>query len=196
MDDTQQNTDADETTTPEAQEATQEAVNEQDGTDTQQDAEDAPEGDPEATEDTPSEDDEDAQDDGDHDELPEWGRKQLQKARKDAANYRRKFAEANEQLAKAISPEDFEAVKADFAAAKLELDTERIANRYGLPDEMRQVLAGKTTEEVEAHAKILSKFVPSGGVDIDSLSGGLNPGSEDDGTLDPRALAAKHRRPR
>lgn len=193
MTDTQQNNDATETTPVEAQEAPSEDVNEQSGTDTPNDSESASEGDSETTEDTPSEDDEDAQDDGDHAELPAWALKQLQKARKDAANYRTKFAEANEKLAKAVSPEDFEAARNDLATAKLELDTERIANRYGLPDEMRQVLAGKTTEEVEAHAKILSKFVPAQGVNVDDLSGGLNPGT-DEGTLDPRALAAKHRR--
>lgn len=193
MTDTQQTPTADETTPPEAQEATVEDVNEQPDTDTPEGADSAPESDSEAPEETPSEDDEDDKGDGDHDELPEWGRKQLTKARKDAANYRRKFAEANEKLAAAKSPEDFQAVQESLAEAKLELDTERIANRYGLPDEMRQVLAGKTTEEVEAHAKILSKFVPNSRVDIDDLSGGLNPGS-DEGTLDPRALAAKHRR--
>lgn len=193
MTDTQQNNDATETTPVEAQEAPSEDVNEQSGTDTPNDSESASEDVTEPPEDTPPEDDEDAQDDGDHAELPAWALKQLQKARKDAANYRTKFAEANERLSKAVSPEDFEAARNDLATAKLELDTERIANRYGLPDEMRQVLAGKTTEEVEAHAKILSKFVPAQGVNVDDLSGGLNPGT-DEGTLDPRALAAKHRR--
>lgn len=192
MTDTQQNSTADETTPAEPQEGTSEAVNEQEGAPTPDESQNAPEGDSEAPEDTPSEDD-DTAGDGDPDELPEWGRKQLQKARKDAANYRTKFAEANEKLSKATSPDDFEAVKKELAAAKLELDTERIANRYGLPEEMRQVLAGKTTEEVEAHAKILSKFVPAQGFDIDGVSGGLNPG-DDDEVVDPRALAARHRR--
>lgn len=153
-------------------------------------SEEPAEGDSEATEDTQ---DEDAKDDGDHNELPDWGRKQLTKARNEAKNLRRRLAEANDTLSKAVKPEDFEAAKAELAATHLALETERIANRHGLPDELRGVLKGDTAEEIEAHAAILGKYVTSPKVDPSELSGGLNPG-DDEGPLDPRALARQTRR--
>lgn len=145
-----------------------------------------------------SQDDADADeaDDGDHEELPEWAKKQLKRARTEAANYRRQVRDAEERLSSATSPEEFQAVKDELAQARLELETERIASRHHLPDELRQVLKGSTPDEIEAHAEILAKYVGSGhsGIDPDDVSGGLNPSNEDDGITDPRALAAKHRR--
>lgn len=139
--------------------------------------------------------DDDGNDDGDHDELPEWGRKQLTKARKDAANYRQRLAEANEKLAAAKSTEDFEAVQQELAKVTLALETERIANRHGLPEELRAVLRGDSAEEVEANAALLAKFVTgTNHVNPDDLSGGLDPSTSGAVMEDPRTLARKHRR--
>lgn len=150
---------------------------------------------PEASDATTEDTDDDGNDDGDHDELPEWGRKQLTKARKDAANYRQRLAEANENLAKAKSPEDFEAVQQELAQVTLQLETERIANRHGLPEELRAVLRGDSAEEIEANASLLAKFVTgTTHVNPDDLRGGLDPSTSESVVEDPRTLARRVRR--
>lgn len=131
----------------------------------------------------------------DEDELPEWVKKELKKARSQAASYRTKFGEASTKLAEAVSPEDFKKVQDDLAEANLLLETERIASKYELPDELRAVLKGDTVEQITESAELLAKFV-GGNVDTDNLSGGLDPTSNGSTKESPRDLARKHRRNR
>lgn len=185
MTDEQNQSSEDQSTEEQAQDAPEEAK--------ETEAAETPE---DQAEESQDEDSTEEADDGDHDELPDWGRKQLKRARDEAAKYRTQLREAQSKLSEATSPDEFEAVKKELAQAQLELETERIASRHHLPDEIRQVLKGSTPEEIEAHAEILAKFVGGGnaGVDPDDVRGGLHPSDTDDGVTDPRTLAAKHRR--
>ncbi|MEU1309169.1 hypothetical protein ABZ419_09765 [Streptomyces cinnamoneus] len=67
-----------------------------------------------------------------------------------------------------------------------------VARRFELPEELAARLHGVTAEELEADAKALRALLapppPA------SLGGGLTPSEEDDGEMDPRALARRSRR--
>lgn len=117
----------------------------------------------------------------------------LARARQEAANYRVKLREAEQKLADAKTPEEFEAARNELIESnrtlERELLVERAANKHGLPSELRELLKGDTADELDAHAKSLAKYVVSSG-EPDTLSGGLTPGSVGDGLPDdPRELA-------
>jgi hypothetical protein len=120
--------------------------------------------------------------------------KELERTRRESANYRTQAREAREALARAKSPEEFEDVVKDFteklAATETALTKERVARKHSLPDALASRLVGSTEAELIADAKELAKLV-NAGADPDSLSGGLDP-SEDDG-FDPVAEAKKAR---
>ncbi|WP_237530468.1 hypothetical protein [Streptomyces sp. SID3212] len=64
-----------------------------------------------------------------------------------------------------------------------------VARKYELPDELAARLRGTTAEELEADAKALQALLAPAAPE--SLGGGLNPSDEDDGEMDPRALARR-----
>lgn len=127
------------------------------------------------------------------DKLPDWARKELTRARTEAANYRTKLRDAEGSLAKAKTPEEFEAAKAELTTRVAELERSVLvataARKFGLPDELADVLKGATVEELEAHAKKLQKFV--NGTDEPRLGGGLNPGDDNAAEGDPVAAAQR-----
>lgn len=129
-------------------------------------------------------------------DLPEWARKELSKARSDAARYRTSLRDAEAKLADAKSPEDIEAAVREVREANEKLTREiavrDIAAKHGLPPALAARVAGSTPEEMEADAKELAKLIapaPTG-----TPGGGLNPNEDADDEKDPRKLAARYRR--
>lgn len=128
------------------------------------------------------------------DELPEWARRKLTKANAEAAKYRARLREVEEQLKEAKTPEEFEKAVAEIQARNAELEAallrERVARKFNLPDDLAARLLGSTVEELEADAKVLQKYAvapPPG-----DLRGGLDPSDEED--FDPVEAARWARR--
>lgn len=130
---------------------------------------------------------------------PEVLRKQLTEARAEAANYRVKAREAQEALASAKTPEEVEAVKAEFATKVAELERQvliaDVARKHELPDDLAKRLVGATQAELDEDAKNLAKLIEKKAPPAD-LQGGLTPGAGDDDSDDPRALRDKYGRGR
>lgn len=101
-------------------------------------------------------------DEENEDNLPEWARKALTKANNQAAEARVRANQIMEQYKDAKTVEEFQQMQAELSAnnEKLELDLarERVGRQHRLPDELVEVLQGKTPEELEAHALKLAKF--------------------------------------
>ncbi|MEU4155702.1 hypothetical protein [Actinoplanes sp. NPDC026670] len=150
-----------------------------------------------AGESTESQKDEETREKDELDELPEWARKRLTKANTEAGKYRTQLREVEQKLAQAKSPEEYEAATKALreANAKLERDllVERVARKAKLPEELAELLQGSTEEELQAHAKKLSKFAPADD-EPGELRGGLDPNDEDD--FDPVKVAHAARRTR
>ena len=129
-------------------------------------------------------------------ELPEWARTELARVRDEAAKSRISLRETMTKFEGAKTPEEFAAAVAEYKVenARLAQDLARttVGTKYHLPPELVAVLMGDTPEAMDAHAKVLSKFVTTENEDPENLSGGLTPGS-DDGSFDPVAEAHKAR---
>lgn len=165
---------ADETTNVEDQESTDDT-----NTDTTDETktDDAPE----------AKDDEAGDEDGDEgDELPEHvTRKELKAARAEAAKYRTQLRETQEALAKAKTPEEFEAALAESSTKISALEKELVAAKFKLPDILAKRLVGTTREELEADAKELAKQVRPG--ERRDVSGGLDPSDDSSNNSDVEA---------
>lgn len=129
------------------------------------------------------------------DELPEWARNELERVRGEAASRRVALREAQEALSKAKTPEEVEAATKDFSDKIADLERQilvrDVAQSFGLPKELAEVLKGNNEEELKAHAKTLAQFAVQQ-EEPESLSGGLNP-SDEQGTFDPVAASRKAR---
>lgn len=128
--------------------------------------------------------------------------KALTKTRGEAASWRTKYRELEKKLDGAKTPEEIEALvtemKAESAAAEHALVVENVALKHKLDEDLTKILndasAGKSREELEAHAATLAKYMPVEDEDPD-LSGGLRPGSSDE-EFDPYELAREARKAR
>jgi hypothetical protein len=133
------------------------------------------------------------------DELPEWARKELTKARNEAAGYRTRLREAEDKLKDAKTPEEFETALTEFRTKNAELERNlvvtKVAAKYELPAELAARLQGEDEAAIEADAKALAALVVTPQVNPENLRGGLNP-TDDDDEFDPvkAAHAAKKRR--
>ncbi|GAA4726375.1 hypothetical protein GCM10023350_06390 [Nocardioides endophyticus] len=67
------------------------------------------------------------------------------------------------------------------------------ALEHNLPNELAEALKGETSEEIEAHAKVLAKFASVEPADDPELSGGLDPLGDPDGEFDALAAARRAR---
>lgn len=125
----------------------------------------------------------------------------LDKTRKSEAKYRTRLREVEAKFEGAKTPEEIAAVieeiKGENATEARALLVENVALKHRLPDDLASALRGDSREELEAHAKVLSKYVPDEGPskDPENLSGGLNP-SDDDESFDPAAIARRNRKSR
>lgn len=72
------------------------------------------------------------------DSLPDWARESLSKARDEAYNYRTKYREAQEQLAKAKTPEEFQAVVDQLNATQAQIAKDALIEEAtsGLPKDL------------------------------------------------------------
>ncbi|WP_328310240.1 phage scaffolding protein [Streptomyces sp. NBC_00442] len=129
------------------------------------------------------------------DALPEWARKELAKVRGEAANYRTRLRDAETKLGEAKDPAEIEAAVAELKAQNAELERSilrsSVARRHELPDDLADALRGEDEAALEAHAKVLAKYVSA--PLPPSLGGGLTP-DDGDGEMDPRKLARLTRR--
>ena len=129
-------------------------------------------------------------------ELPEWARTELARVRDEAAKSRISLRDAMTKFEGAKTPEEFAAAVAEYKTenARLAQDLARntVGAKYHLPPELSAVLMGDTPEALDAHGKLLSKFVTAENEDPENLSGGLDP-KGDDGSFDPVAEAHKAR---
>jgi hypothetical protein len=124
------------------------------------------------------------------DALPEWARRELEKARGEAATYRTRLRETETELATKVRAET-EARE----AAEREALRAQIARRFALPDDLAAILQGDNAEVLEQHAQTLAKYAPQAqdSFDPSTARGGLDPADEGDDDLDPVALAAQVR---
>lgn len=125
-------------------------------------------------------------------DLPEWARKELTDVRSEAAASRISLREAMAKLEGAKTPEEVATAVADLKTENVRLSRDLAGTKYHLPPELVAVLTGDTPEALDAHAKLLSKFVTTENEDPENLSGGLTP-SGGDGSFDPVAVAAEAR---
>lgn len=113
-------------------------------------------------------------------------RKELSDARAEAAKYRIRAREAAEKAETLKSLDEFNAVSARVSELETDLACERLARKYGLPDQLANRITGSTEEEREADAKALSALVRTPAVG----RGGLDP-SATPTTLNPAELAKR-----
>lgn len=162
----------------------------------------APEGDEGADETNKDESSEGNTEDGDNEEklTPEQLRKALTTARSEAANYRVKLREAKEKLESAKTPEEVAEATAALTARINELERSVLVTNVaqGLDADQTAIItalaeAGKTEDELKAHAATLKKHaVP----EVEHLDGGLDPTDDDDDSNDPAVLARRYGRGR
>lgn len=118
-------------------------------------------------------------DTGDSDLSAEDALKALKKARKEAANYRTRLRESQERLEGAKTPEEFQAAIDELAGQNkkdtVQLIRENVQLRFGLPDDLASTLQGETREELEAQAKVISKYLAPSSTEDPELGGGLDP---------------------
>lgn len=130
------------------------------------------------------------------DDLPEWARKELKKARGEAANYRTRLRDTEDLLSKAKTPEEYEAAVGELTESNRKLEravlVSQVARKFELPDELADVLKGDDEAALVEHAKVLAKF--AGSTEDPELGGGLDPNNTDTEGLDPRKLARRQPR--
>lgn len=122
--------------------------------------------------------------------------KELGRVRAEAASRRTENRELKDALAKAKSPEDYEAAVNDYIAkleaAERAITVRDVADEFGIPKELRDFLTGKTEEELKAQAKVLQGHTTA--TPPSDLRGGVEPDDDDDGEYDPGKLAKKYGR--
>lgn len=116
-----------------------------------------------------------------------WVRKELEDARKEAAEKRVLARETQEKLANAKTPEEVQQIIAanDTKTAELEaqLARERVARKTGLDDDLVEFLTAKTEEDLMKQAAKLAKAKKAGDPDPVVVTqmdprGGQNPSTE------------------
>ncbi|MFC4336025.1 hypothetical protein [Salininema proteolyticum] len=130
----------------------------------------------------------------DQSDLPTWARRELDKTRGEAANYRTKLRATETELdsrgtAMAELEAKVTALEADKQAAELAATRAQIAAKHALPEALARVLAGDDSEALEAHAFELARYVAPGPGDP---RGGLD-GGAGGADFDPVELARQVR---
>lgn len=116
----------------------------------------------------------------------------VKRGRTEAGSYRTRLRETEAKLTAAKTPEEHEKAVADLQKANAELALkiarQEAATKHGLSITAAGALRGETPEALEEHAKLLASL-SAAPASHSAPSGGLSPSSEDDGEMDPRALA-------
>lgn len=147
--------------------------------------------------DQPEGSDEDDEDEG-GDELPDWARKKLSKANKEAANFRTQLRELQQKLEGAKTPEEVAAITNELTESNttltLDLARERALRKHGLEEDDLVLLTASSPEEIDKQAERIASRI--GGGESSSLRGGLDPTDDDTDSSDPGVLAKKYGRRR
>jgi hypothetical protein len=113
-----------------------------------------------------------------------WVRKELDDARKEAAEKRILAKDLKEQLGTAKTPEEVQQLTAAYDTKTTELETalarERVARKTGLSDDLVEFLTAKTEEDLIAQASKLAGLKPAATDDpvvvtVQQPRGGLDP---------------------
>lgn len=142
-----------------------------------------------------------APEDGDkhpaEDDLPEWARKELTRVRREAASKRTALKEAQENLSKAKTPEEFEAATTEFQkkidSLEYEVAKANVLRTHSIPDDYADLLEGVPADKLEEKAKKLATLAnarksASDDDDLDDLLGGLDPRNPSSGVESVDAL--------
>lgn len=117
------------------------------------------------------------------DEVPQWARRELEKVRSEAAGYRTRLRDVEQQLETRVS---------ELTSAQSDLERQvliaQAARRHQLPDDLAALVQGADAEAIEAHAATLARYA-GGTHEPGPVSGGLNPTDTDEGGFDPVAVA-------
>lgn len=113
-----------------------------------------------------------------------WVRKELETARKEAADKRVLARELQEKLGSAKTPDEVQQLTAAFETKATEMEValtrERVARKTGLADDLVEFLTAKTEEELTAQAAKLAGLKPAADADavvvtVQEPRGGLDP---------------------
>lgn len=115
------------------------------------------------------EDQESEQEPSPEDELPEWVRKKIEKANREAKNLRQRLKEQEPMVTAAQEAErakmsELDREKADNATLRKQLaarDTELLQSKFGIPDDYIEFIGDGTYEEKEARAAKVGLMVQS-----------------------------------
>jgi hypothetical protein len=137
--------------------------------------------------------------------LPSWAREELTRVRNEAAARRVELKTVREELAKAKSPEEYQAAIDGYEKriAELEFTATRdaVAREFNLPPVLADLLKGEDADALKAHAKELAAFAPkeestSPAPNLNDLSGGLRPNQGGGDDIDPAEVVKRIRRRR
>src|SRR5690606_27202639 len=130
---------------------------------------------PEGQEPEAKDPDEQSEEQEHEEDLPEWARESLSKANSEAAKYRVRAKELQEELDELMSKVgSFEELQREYQGLKKAMLVRDVADEFGLPKELAEVLKGDSEEEICEHAETLAKFVPrttGPKKDLDDLKG-------------------------
>lgn len=111
-----------------------------------------------------------------------WVRKELEDARKEAADKRVLAKDLKEKLGTAKTPEEVQQLTAAYDTKTNDLEValarERVARKSGLSDDLVEFLTGKTEEELTTQAAKLAGLKPAADsvvVTVQEPRGGLDP---------------------
>lgn len=121
-------------------------------------------------------------------------REMLAEARKEAAKYRVRAREAEQQVSEMVSPDAVEAERRRAQELEVELSKVRLGAEFQLPTDIAARIQGDTQEEREQDAKRLADLIRKAAAsEIRVGRGGVDPSAEATPT-DPAALASRIRR--
>ena len=121
-------------------------------------------------------------------------REMLAEARKEAAKYRVRAREAEQQVSEMVSPDAVEAERRRAQELEVELSKVRLGAEFQLPTDIAARIQGDTQEEREQDAKRLADLIRKAAAsEIRVGRGGVDPSAEATPT-DPAALASRVRR--
>lgn len=126
---------------------------------------------------------------------PEVAKAEIERLRREAAGYRTRKTELEQQLEGAKSQEDIDTAISEWKTKTTKLERENLILQHGatLPETLRKYVQGDTEEQIKASVEELAATVtPKAPTPPSRVGGGLNPGAEPDVT-DPGKLAAQVR---
>lgn len=141
-----------------------------------------------------ADDETDAEDEDDSDLTVSDYRSIVKQLRSENAKHRKSKKELVQKLESAKTDDDIAKAVNEAKAETRQLLVENVALKHNLPGELAEVLKGDTRDELEEHAKRLSKFVQTSSGSDPNLEGGLDPTSDADSSNVADAVKRARRR--